>query len=243
MIPGLKIRAMDRDFILYRCLHGGPLTPDSIGQLNSTDNPQWWADMQSQSRFELNRRFLLRVIETYGSCAVLAWDENRVVGQMRFFPGALLDSFGIESMCMQQGHPCGVSPEIIQAEWPALKEARRKPLFVNCMMTGSPCQPENPYQRRGLASEMVRELVRWARETRWPAIEAHAFSDLPAIYEITGQAGRLFWEKLGFSTVSQKRNPLVMGDFLQLLVRQAAERGMPAVEAGTEYRMRLSLTA
>ena len=70
--------------------------------------------------------------------------------------------------------------------------------MIHCMMTGSPLQEKNPYQRRGIGSRMVEALIEWAQKNGWEHIEVESFEDLPIIYEVTGSAGHVFWEKLGF---------------------------------------------
>ena len=190
--------------------------------------------MQSQGRFELNIRFLARVIEVYGSCAILAWDDDKVVGYVRYFPQSLLEKLGVASLCMQQAPPNGVSKETIEIDFPTLEESQKNALKINCMMVGS--------QRRGVGSALVKELIRWAREESWPSLEATAFCDLPGIYEITGQAGRSFYEKLGFEVVSQKPNPNISGGFREMLEKQAVEQGLPKEDARAEYSMSFNLT-
>jgi hypothetical protein len=233
----VEIRPMDSNFILYRCLHAGPLNRETIGRLKETDNRDWWEDMMTNKRFEVNTQFLRKVITVYGSCGILAWDGDNVVGYVRFFPQALLDIMGVESLCMQQKPPYGVHSDVLKMDFPIADEAKRKPLRVNCMMTGSPSQKENPYQRKGIGSEMIRELISWARENKWSSVTAKAYNDLSAIYEITGQAGRMFWEKLGFFVVSQVVAEEISGDFLKLLEEQAVAAGLEKSEARTEYVM------
>jgi hypothetical protein len=123
-------------------------------------------------------------------------------------------------------------------DFPIADEARRKPLRVNCIMICSPSQKKNLYQRQGVGSAMIRELISWAKQNRWSSVTAKAYNDLPAIYEITGQAGRTFWEKLGFSVVSQAIAKEITGEFLKLLEEQAVEVGLEKSEACIEYIMR-----
>jgi hypothetical protein len=48
----------------------------------------------------------------------------------------------------------------------------------------------------------------------------------------------MFWEKLGFSIVSQAVAEEISGDFLKLLEEQAVATGLEKSEARTEYVMR-----
>jgi hypothetical protein len=234
----VEIRPMDSNFILYRCLHGGPMNRETIGRLNETDNGDWWEEMMANKRFDVNTQFLRKVINVYGSCGILAWDDDDVVGCVRFFPQALLDMMGVESLCMQQKPPYGIHPDVLEMDFPTADEAKRKPLRVNCMMTCPPSQKEYSYRRKGVGSAMIRELISWARENKWSSVTAKAYNDLNAIYEITGQAGRMFWEKLGFSVVFQAVAEEISGDFLKLLEEQAVAAGLEKSEARTEYVMR-----
>ena len=120
-----------------------------------------------------------------------------------------------------------------------------KTLFVHCMMTGSSQREENPYQRKGIGSRLVRTLIAWARPRGWSAIEATAYADLPCVYAITGQAGKTFWEKLGFHVVETTIEPAFLeaenDGFVRTLLNEAAGRGMDATVAKTRHTMRLDL--
>ncbi|GAH68962.1 unnamed protein product, partial [marine sediment metagenome] len=104
---------------------------------------------------------------------------------------------------------------------------------------------ENPYQRKGLGSRMVRTLIDWARQQGWSAVEAHAYADLPCWYAVTGQAGKTFWDKLGFRVVESTTEPAFAEGghkaFVETLLKEAADRGIDADIAKTRYTMRLDL--
>jgi hypothetical protein len=59
----MKIAPTDKDFVFYRCLHAGLLSPSNIEQ-KSTDVPGL-----PKEQIDRNRLFLRRLIDTYGSCA------------------------------------------------------------------------------------------------------------------------------------------------------------------------------
>ncbi|MDH4197660.1 MAG: GNAT family N-acetyltransferase, partial [Candidatus Aminicenantes bacterium] len=103
---------------------------------------------------------------------------------------------------------------------------------------------ENPYQRRGLGTRLVRALIRWAKANDWDRLEATSFEDLPLIYEITGSAGHTFWEKLGFSLAERGPHPDLEGknEFTRTLKEQARALGIPPERARDRLIMRLTLT-
>jgi len=114
-------------------------------------------------------------------------------------------------------------------------------------MTGSSLQKENPYQRKGIATRMVRALIEWAKANGWKRIEADSFEDLPIIYEVTGSAGHTFWEKLGFRLVDRHihpelENPSKFPQFVKALEEQAKSIGLSPETARDRLVMRLDLT-
>ena len=74
-------------------------------------------------------------------------------------------------------------------------------------------------------------------------IQVDAFEDIPVIYEITGSAGRAFWEKLGFALADRHPHPYLQesSDFLDKLLEQAAALGIPPEGAKDRLVMRLDL--
>ena len=78
------VEMMPADFILWRCLHGGPLTRDNLERCEP--NPQVdWAGVRSR-----NVPLLRALTEAYGACAVVAREGDRIVGTLRFYPRAKL---------------------------------------------------------------------------------------------------------------------------------------------------------
>jgi hypothetical protein len=75
MIEDVVIEPMTEEFIVWRCLHEGPLTCETIDQ--------WLAYR------ERNIPLLRKLIQTYGTCAIVARDGEMVVGQLRFYPKVL----------------------------------------------------------------------------------------------------------------------------------------------------------
>ncbi len=240
MLGDVVIEMMSSEFILWRCLHGGPLTKEAADQPEPHPHVPW---DQLRAR---NLPLLAKLTETYGSCAVIARDGEHIVGQLRFYPQVLcrIAAPG-PGLCMQQVFPDGPADDFIENNFPPLNQITDKTLFVHCMMTGSPQQENNPYQHKGLGSRMARTLIDWAQPRGWNAIEAHAYVDLPCFYAVTGQAGRTFWEKLGFHVIESGIESAFVEDgnkgFVEVLLKEAADRGIDAGTAKTRYTMRLDL--
>lgn len=236
MIEGISIKMMEPAFLLWRCLHSGPLTKDTVNL--PPPDPEW------EGHKARNVPLLTKLMATYGACAVVAYDEDSIVGQLRFYP-KFLCSLAVTGpgLCLQQQFPAGPADDLVSRHFPPLKELEEKALFVHCLMTGSPKQRENPYQRKGLGKAMVRHLVQWAKELGWQTIEADAYEDIDLIYSVTGQAGKGFWEKLGFHVDKIGVEPAFTqeDDFVKALRQQATARGLAPTDIAKKYRMCLDL--
>ncbi|MBC7237653.1 MAG: GNAT family N-acetyltransferase [Chloroflexi bacterium] len=234
MAEKVVIKPMDREFLLWRCLHEGPLTAETLEQPPANAAVDW------EHRREVNIPLLAKLVETYGSCAMLAWDGDAVVGMLRFYPKALLSLEGAGEMCLQQEPPHGPSEALLEQPFPPLCELADKTLLVSCMMTGSPQWQNNPYQRVGLGTRLAKSLLDWAKVNGWERVEAAAYEDVDAVYRITGQAGRAFWERLGF-LVTRVEKAGFEGEFLELVERQVRAQGLDARSAQNKYTMRREL--
>ena len=232
----LIVEPMGGEFIVWRCLHGGPLTRESI------DRPAHHPLIDWPSTRKRNLPLLRKLVGTYGSCAILARDGGRVVGTLRFYPMELC-SFGEAGagFCLQQGAPAGPSEGLADRSWPERDALRERTLFVHCLMIAAPEGEPGRYRRQGLGTRMARELVRWARAEGWEAIEATAYEEVPWLYAIAGVAGRRFWEKLGFRVVRADTEAGMTGQILEDVRRSAVAAGIPAEKAANRYAMRLDL--
>ena len=191
------IEPMTEHFIVWRCLHGGPLSLQSIDRWPS-DSPLAWETYRAR-----NLPLLRKLVQTYGTCAFLARDGDQVVGQLRFYPQAILSLEEAGELCLQQDFPAGCTERLVEKRFPPLEEIEDKTLVVHCMMTGSPHQRENPYQRKGIGTRLATALIAWAKEKGWEQIETGAFEDLPILYAFTGGAGERF---LGEAGVQRRRH-------------------------------------
>jgi hypothetical protein len=143
---------------------------------------------------------------------------------------------------------CAILAEgFAENHFPAPAQIEDRTLSVHCLMTGSPRQKENPYQRKGIGTRMVRTLIQWARANGWERIEADSFEDLPIIYEMTGSAGHTFWEQLGFRVVDRHPHPALLDrseftEFVTTLEEQAKAVGISPERARDRLIVRHDLT-
>ena len=231
---------MTEDFIVWRCLHNGPLSRETIDQGSSTDI------MSFDHYRKRNISLLQKITKIYGACAIVAREGEEIVGQLRFYPKSICELKGAGGLCLQQDPAAGPSEEFVDIDFPPLSQIKDKTLVVHCIMTGSSLQKENPYQRRGIGTRMVRALIEWAKANDWEGIEADSFEDLPIIYEITGSAGQTFWKKLGFHLVDRHPHPELQdrsqfSEFIATLEEQARSIGIPPERANHRIVMRLDL--
>ena len=159
---------------------------------------------------------------------------------LRFYPKSVCSLNGDGGFCLQQDPPNGPAFNLCNSEFPSLEQIDDKTLMIHCMMTGSPQQEENPYQRKGIATQMGKTLIEWAQGKGWRGIEVEAFEDIPIVYEITGSAGQTFWAKIGFRAIDrcphpelQKRDP-----FVDTLEKQAVSLGITPERARDRIIMR-----
>jgi len=173
---------------------------------------------------------------------ILARDGGQIVGFLRFYPKILYSMKEAGTLCLQQDFLAGSSKCSVDQMFPPLEDIKEKTLKIHCLMTGSPFQEENPYQRKGIGIRMARELMGWAKENGWKSIEATANEDFELLYAHTGQAGKSFWEKLGFRLVKTESEPRFQGDFLKKLHEQAVAQNLNPENAHKKYTMYIDLS-
>lgn len=169
MIEDVVVEPMTKEFILWRCLHDGPLSRDNINQWPSASTLPW-----VRYRYR-NTPLLTKLTRTYGVCAIIARDADQIVGQLRFYPKTVCGMEGAGGLCLQQDHPAGPAEDFANSDFQDPAHIEDKTLAVHCLMTGSPQQKENPYQRKGIGTRMVRTLIQWAKANGWERIEADSF--------------------------------------------------------------------
>ncbi len=157
-----------------------------------------------------------------------------MVGLLRFVPKVVSEMEGAGGCCLLMSHPAGPKGDFPLAVFPSKERIEDRTLVVTCM------QLLSDRQRKGVGHAMVERLKSWAREEGWEAIEATAYQDLPLVYEITGNAGRDWWEGLGFRVMESLEEEAMKGyrEFVQTLETQAREQGMDPQAVTEKFIMR-----
>lgn len=228
---------MTPDFVLWRCLHDGPLSSDMIEDSDS-------APGGTRARYRArNKALLTKLTELYGACAVMARSGEIIVGMLRFYPKAVWQKEGAGFLCLQQDFPAGPRDDFASCEFPRRGDLGDQTLKVHCLMTRSPGTEGHLFRRLGIGTKMAQRLIEWAGESGWKRIEAEAFEDLPVVYEVTGSAGRTFWEKLGFHVAGRFPHPYLREpcEFVTRLEKEAANAGIGVDKAKDSIVMRLDL--
>jgi hypothetical protein len=243
----ITIEPMTEDFILWRCLHSGPLSKQTIDQ-----NKKW-------SKFrETNLSILKKLIKTYGTCAIIARQGDQIIGILRFYPKAVASMEKAGFLCMQQDYPAGPNADLINEQFPSFDQIEDKTLQVHCIMTSRPYVGDTDTDilgehylnkieagaRKGIGLKLARVLVDWARQNGWKRIELTTFADLDIFYGVTGSAGKGFWEKVGFKV--QKTKPMSHDDWpdkkaQQLIDSQAKAADISSEQAWSFYDMTCDL--
>lgn len=238
MTESVVVEMMTRRDPLWRCLHGGPYTAASIDEPGPGGNVPYAA-------FRARNLLLLgNLTGIYGACAVTARMGGTFVGHLRFYPRAVRELAAPgQGLCLQQEFPYGPADDLGSGVFPKLEEIEDRTLLVHCMMLAAEGPDGWSLRRQGLGTRMARALVEWAAEKGWRAIEASAYEPLPILYESSGQAGRRFWEALGFRLVRTEREQALEGenDFVRTMREEAAQRGLDPALVPSRYVMRLDV--
>lgn len=177
------------------------------------------------------------MIRRYGTCAILAWEKEKVVGFLRFYPLNIVRL--VAESGGEQRHPIAVTSMRFERDPTAL--------WVQCVMTSGPYENSDQAKkvgaRKGIGLKIVKGLVSWAKEHGWKRIVKQAHSDLDCFYGICGGGGRAFWEKAGFKVMEtfREKNDFWGDYWTDTIERQRNEKGMTTQEVWTYYQMNYDL--
>jgi len=153
----MKLCSMNKDFILFCCLHCGPLSRSTIDEKCSLPKEQ----------LDRNKTFLARLIDTYGSCAVLAMEGDLVVAHARFYPQIIYDQF--EFCCQDPNH--AITQEMVEMKLPPLANPAERILRITCFLV------HEDYQGQGLSHKLIDAILEWAKNNAWKSVKCFAYPD------------------------------------------------------------------
>jgi GNAT superfamily N-acetyltransferase len=158
---GMLITPMNTDFILYRCLHAGPLSRANIEQLS--------ANIKSLPKEQLQRNevFLRRLTETYGACAMLAMENEYVIGYARFYPGVVFDVIGRKHFCCQQPE-YAANADMTFVELPSMTDINDPVIEIHCWFI------HKDFRGQGISHKILGGILEWAKKHHWKAVKASA---------------------------------------------------------------------
>lgn len=157
----MKICPMDKDFILFRCLHNGLLSPSNIEAKS-----QNIANLPGE-QIDRNKKFLTRLVDAYGSCAMLAMEDDSVVAHARFYPQIIYDQF---KFCCQDPN-YAITQEIANMELPQLTHQAERILRITCFFV------YKDYRGQGLSHKLIDAVLNWAKNNSWKRVRCFAYLD------------------------------------------------------------------
>jgi len=199
----MKIVPMDKTFVLYRCLHAGLLSLSNIEQ-KSTNVPGL-----PREQIRRNERFFKRLIDAYGSCAMLAVEDKNVVGYARFYPEMIYELAGRKHICCQD-QQLPITPDITDLEMPQISGLADPALRINCWFI------HKDYRNQGLSHRLLQSIIEWAHEHGWAVIRAMAAVN---DFWIASQACALMlrtYQRYGFHIVSTNPAPKLEDYLIQI---------------------------
>jgi len=157
----MKICPMGKDFILFRCLHNGPLSSSNI-EAKSMNIGSLTKEQLGQ-----NKKFLERLVNAYGSCAILAMEDDYVIAHARFYPQIIYDQF--KFCCHDPNYP--ITQEIVEMELPLLKNQAERILRITCFFV------HKDYRGQGLSHKLIDAILKWAKNNNWKSVRCFAYLD------------------------------------------------------------------
>jgi hypothetical protein len=197
----IDIRAMDESFIVYRKMYKPPLTRENISVFAEHDDVKQLERFKEAGWLDAMREFLRKQIRTIGSCAILAWEGDGVIGKMRFTTREMQDAISQAggSLCVDSDTMATTIMKFTNEQLDRLLASESKTLWITCFNIG---HSDTRYQGQGIATAMVEFLKSWARQRGWRHIEALSCADVVP-YKVLGPQilRQSAWERRGFHLI------------------------------------------
>lgn len=153
---------MDKSFNLFRCIHVGPLSPSNIEKISMKG--------LSKEQLDRNKKFLARLTDTYGSCAMLAVENGFVVAHARFYPQIIFELAGKKPICLQEPN-FAPTQQMVETVPPEMDNITDRTLGVHCWHV------HKDYRSQGLGHALLDGILEWAQNHEWKVVKASAASD------------------------------------------------------------------
>jgi hypothetical protein len=211
---------MDESFIVYRKMYVPPLTPDNIDQVNPGDWAEHLQEFQRKGWQATIEAFLRAQTRLLGSCAILAWDGDGVIGKMYYTTREMWDAFrAVDAwMCVEHASMPQFVETLSDAETARLLASPSRALYVPCMNVG---HFDTRYHRQGIATAMIEALKAWAGERGWRRIELMSCPDVVPYWALGPQhlrRGPL--ERRGFAVFSERTLSAEQAEFRRAAIRR-----------------------
>lgn len=200
----IDIRPMDESFVVYRKMYEPPITPANIGKGNPVIED-----------------FFRKQIRLMGSCAILAWEGDGVIGKMHFTTKEMQDALQQAGGCYCVDEDAANMAETLQAfsddDLEELLASKSRTLSIVCFNIG---HFDTRYHGQGIASAMVEVLKEWARERGWRRLQVFSYADILPFRLVGPHILRKGWpEQRGFCVAEVTQ----MGPDAARTVREAVE--------------------
>jgi len=166
----LDILPMDEDFVVYGKLWEAPLTRKDL-PVPEPGTPE-----------DVIEEFFRKQIRSVGSCLVLAWDGDGIVGKMHFTTREVHETIGgpekyDSPSCYCVDHE-GFAPRVRESgdeELTPLLESPSRTLRVLCFNVG---HMDERWHGKGIATALLDCLKEWAPQRGWRRLEAVSCPDI-----------------------------------------------------------------
>ena len=205
----ITYQLLDSTHILRSCLHHGPVLLTLLDPLNSS-NPE--VESHAKGPSGTVDAFLKALAKTYGAYGYAAIDDDKVIGQVRFYPSVLADTYktseneASSNTCILEQHQVNVMGSLGSRDLPPKSVLSPRALSILCFqlvndykaMAEGRSSSQPSYLHRGIATILLENTIEWARSEGWEEIHAKAIPHIPPLMTWSCHLSVKRYERLGF---------------------------------------------